>query len=418
VTLFIPDISHHQAGIDIQALKNQGAAALIARVGQGAGRRTNGAQYSTSQDREWPRHRDESRRVALPLVAYWYIGNLITPEENARLAEAWVGDKTIPWMLDHEDASGDGAFYCRTVEAFRARGLRVILGYVPNWYWSGAMGRSDLRCGPPLVNSRYSTASGTPAQIYAAAKGDSGNGWIDYGGRSTALWQFTNKASMAGKAIDCSAFRGTTAQLLSLINGSEDDDVSWTDNLSFTPPTGGDPIVYNAATWLMWTNWYANMIPSIVAVNAQILEAVTNDPNVTADTVKEALSTAVRDNMPTAEQVAAAQGEILEQLIRDVVPAEMADQVVVKLGEKLSAQVSAGDSTFTMPNLEGVNANDANAALHALGWTGQMTIQYGGTNDASRINTVVSQSPAAGATVGKNDSVVLAIPNQLTPDNG
>lgn len=342
MTLFIPDISHHQAGIDIQALANQGAAALIARVGQGAGRRTNGQQYGTTRDREWVRHRDEARRVGLPLVAYWYVGNLVTPDENARLAESWVGDKAIPWMIDHEDASGDGAFYCATVDAFRRRGLRVIWGYVPNWYWAGAMGRSDLRCGPPTVNSRYSTASGTPAQIYAAAGGDNGNGWINYGGQTTVLWQFTNKGGMAGKAIDVSAFRGTLPQLLQMINGSEADDVSWTDNLTFTPPKAPDgtqpaPITYNASTWLTWTNWYANMIPGIVATLGQVLQAVTDDEEVTADLVRATLDSAVAEHMPTAEQVAAAQGDLLEEIVRDVVPAEMADRIVQRLGEQLTA---------------------------------------------------------------------------------
>jgi hypothetical protein len=220
VTLFIPDISHHQAGIDIHALKMQGAAALIARVGQGAGRRTNGQNYGTTRDREWVRHRDEARRVGLPLVAYWYVGNLLSPADNALTAAQWVGDTSIPWMIDHEDASGNGAHYCATVEAFRRRGLRVILGYVPHWYWSGAMGRADLRCGPPLVNSRYSTAKGSPQAIYSSAGGDGGRGWVDFGGQTTIMWQFTNQASMAGRAIDCSAYRGSLDQLLALINGT------------------------------------------------------------------------------------------------------------------------------------------------------------------------------------------------------
>jgi hypothetical protein len=219
VTLFIPDISHHQAGISIEALRNEGAAALIARVGQGAGRRTNGQDYSTTRDREWVRHRDEARRVGLPLVAYWYSGNLITPEENARLAEAWAGDRTIPWMIDHEDASGSLALYCQVVEAFRRRGLRVILGYVPRWYWD-SQGRGDLSCGPPLVNSRYSTATGAPAAIYNGVGGDTGAGWSDFGGQDVLMWQFTNKGQMAGRPIDVSAYRGTRESLVELINGT------------------------------------------------------------------------------------------------------------------------------------------------------------------------------------------------------
>lgn len=237
MTLFIPDISHHQAGIDIHAMKAQGAAALIARVGQGAGRRTNGQNYGTTRDREWVRHRDESRRVGLPLVAYWYVGNLIGADKNARLAEAWVGDKAIPWMIDHEDASGSLTFYCQVVEAFRRRGLRVILGYVPRWYWDG-QGRGDLSCGPPLVNSRYSTATGTAASIYNGFGGDTGPGWADFGGQNVLMWQFTNKASMAGRAIDMSAFRGTLEELQTLISGKSEGDSMRNLFLSRQPSTG------------------------------------------------------------------------------------------------------------------------------------------------------------------------------------
>jgi hypothetical protein len=222
MTLFIPDISHHQAGINIQALRDQGAAALIARVGQAPGVTRAGKSYGLTQDREWIRHRNEARRVGLPLVAYWYVGNRMSANEQAATADNWCGDDSVPWMIDHEDASGDISFYRAVVAAFKARGLRVILGYVPKWYYD-AVGGGSLVPGPPIVNSRYSTASGTPAQIYAAAKGDAGNGWINYGGQTTQLWQFTNKAGMAGMAIDCSAFRGTREQLASLIGGSEEE---------------------------------------------------------------------------------------------------------------------------------------------------------------------------------------------------
>ena len=242
MTLFVPDISHHQAGISIEALSREGAAALIARVGQGAGRRTNGQSYATTRDREWVRHRDESRRVGLPLVAYWYVGNLISPDENARLAELWAGDKTIPWMIDHEDASGSLVLYCSVVEAFRRRGLRIILGYVPRWYWD-SQGRGDLSCGPPLVNSRYSNATGAPAAIYASMGGDGGNGWPDFGGQDVLLWQFTNKGQMAGRPIDVSAYRGTREQLHQLINGTpEEDPMKYV--LARRPAASGDPRVW------------------------------------------------------------------------------------------------------------------------------------------------------------------------------
>lgn len=220
MALFIPDISHHQAGISIQALKDEGAAALIARVGQAPGVTRAGKAYGLTQDREWVRHRNEARRVGLPLVAYWYVGNQMSANAQAATAASWVGDAAIPWMIDHEDASGDISFYRAVVAAFEARGLRVVLGYVPKWYYD-AVGGGSLKPGPPIVNSRYSTAKGSPARIYAAAKGDAGNGWTDFGNQKTVLWQFSSQATMAGRAIDCSAFRGTHQQLMDIIEGDD-----------------------------------------------------------------------------------------------------------------------------------------------------------------------------------------------------
>jgi lysozyme len=214
--LWVPDISHHQAGISIQGIEDAGAAALIARVGQGAGR-LGTTTYGTTRDREWARHRDEARRVGLPLVAYWYVGNLISAADNADLAKAWVGDTTIPWMIDHENASGNLAFYREVVAEFQERGLRVILGYVPRWYWSGTGGRAPLVPGPPLVNSAYRGGPGTAATIY---KQHNAADWSPYGGGNVLLLQFTNQAQMAGRKIDCSAFRGSKAELLALINGT------------------------------------------------------------------------------------------------------------------------------------------------------------------------------------------------------
>jgi lysozyme len=216
VVEYVPDISHHQAGINIQQMKNEGAAALIARVGQGAG--TSGTtHYGTTQDREWARHRDEARRVGLPLVAYWYVGCDISAAENARLARDWVGDTSIPWMIDHENASGSLTFYHSVLDEFTRAGLRVILGYVPHWYWSGAGKSAPLTPGPPLVNSAYRGGSGTAASIYQQHWASD---WNAYGGQNVALLQFTNQALYAGYKIDCSAFEGTHTQLMTLINGT------------------------------------------------------------------------------------------------------------------------------------------------------------------------------------------------------
>jgi lysozyme len=216
---WVPDISHHQAGISIQALRNEGAAALIARVGQGAGRRDNGKTYDTTRDREWVRHRDEAQRVGLDLVAYWYTGNLLTAADNAELAAEWVGDRAIPWMLDHEDASGSIDFYHEVLTEFDALGLDVIFGYLPRWYWSGH-GSASLTPGPPLVNSAYPDGAGTPAQIWGDGHLHQKN-FTSYGGQTVAMVQFTNQAQMAGYKIDCSAWPGSREELHAYITGAE-----------------------------------------------------------------------------------------------------------------------------------------------------------------------------------------------------
>lgn len=204
------DISHHQAGINLQQVKNEGFQYVIARVGQGAG-----GQYGTTQDREWRRHRDECRRVNLRLCAYWYIGNNISAWENARLCALWMGDNRIPVALDCEAGSGNIAFYREVLENFRRAGLWVNMSYIPRWYWQ-QVGSSSLAGLPPLWSSRYVNGSGTAAQLYP---GDSSTLWNNYGGNEVKILQFTSSAQVAGRTVDANAFKGNLAQLDALLFG-------------------------------------------------------------------------------------------------------------------------------------------------------------------------------------------------------
>jgi hypothetical protein len=217
---YIPDISHHQsnpttgARISITRMRDEGATAVIARVGQGAGLRRNGVDsYSTTRDRMWQTFLAEAKSIGFPILPYWYIGNRLSAADNAAIAADWVGDKSLKWMLDHEDASGDIAFYNAVLAAFEKRGLDVVLGYVPHWYWSIFGGGI---AGPPLVNSKYiNSRTGYASQIYGDGSAYASI-WSPYGGNQVALGQFTNQAQMAGWKIDCSAFRGTREQFFAL----------------------------------------------------------------------------------------------------------------------------------------------------------------------------------------------------------
>lgn len=315
MTLFIPDISHHQEDISIEGLVDDGATALIARVGQGAGRRGNGQTYGTTRDRTWARNLAQCQRLGLPIVPYWYVGNLLSAGENARLAAEWVGDTSLPWMLDFEDASGSIAFYREVLDAFARRGLRVILGYVPHWYWAGA-GKGSL-AGPPLVNSAYPGGAGTAAQIYGDGSVHAKN-WADYGDNHVALLQFTNRARMAGQEVDCSAFKGDRAGLLALINGitphEEDDD------MYFLARTSTDPRV-----------WLTNGLFKIHVVNEEhlnnIIWTATHPPEGIDRPVIQLVSTKVVTiddervfglDMATLPQIAAGVADLTARPVADV----------------------------------------------------------------------------------------------------
>lgn len=425
MTLFVPDISHHQAGIDIQALKNEGAAALIARVGQAAGRRTNGQQYGTTRDREWTRHRDEARRVGLPLVAYWYVGNLVTAEDNAALAASWVGDSGIPWMIDHEDASGSLAFYCQVVQAFRARGLRVILGYVPRWYWDGN-GRADLTCGPPLVNSRYSTASGNPANIYQGMGGDTGIGWQDYGGQDVVLWQFTSTGQMAGRPIDVSAFRGTQADLEQLINGTttrRDHDMLMT---ARQPSTGaivvGDGITRrhlptaDAVTNMQYILTKAGLdlanlgdVEDISTLGNDIgtaLGALADDETNIIQAVRDIVAA---DQSPTVA-ISPEQVQQLADAVVAAVPPQVAEavrQAFARAGAPEPVAVGA------MPNLRGLSTQQARESMPSL-WRGTLVDQPTGTTDPDDFGKIVAQSPSPGVPLAPDTYVSVWVATSIS----
>lgn len=208
MTLWGIDISQWQAGIDLQRVRDEGFEFVIARVGQGAG-----GKYGTTRDIEWIRHRDEANRLGLVLCAYWYVGDGISPDENAKLCASWMEDTSIPVILDCEDGSGDVNHFHATLDAFMARGMYVPLSYIPHWYWNN-LGSPSLAGLPPLWASRYVNGSGYASNLYP---GDNSDFWSGYGGNAVELLQFTNSAFVAGYHVDADAFRGTREQFINVV---------------------------------------------------------------------------------------------------------------------------------------------------------------------------------------------------------
>lgn len=220
MTLFGFDISHHQPHFDISRAKSEGFDFGIARIGQGAGRRLNGGNYGNTRDRAWLKHRYGLEKCFDIWCGYWYIGDLITPKENALLCKMWMGDPTVPVILDHEDGSGSINHFKATYEAFREAGIKVPFSYIPKWYWSNPrIGSPSLKGLPPLWSSRYVTGRGVASKLYP---GDSSTYWEGYGGNEVKLLQYSSSAHISNySSVDANAFRGSKKELESCIYGTE-----------------------------------------------------------------------------------------------------------------------------------------------------------------------------------------------------
>jgi hypothetical protein len=91
------------------------------------------------------------------------------------------------------------------MDGYAAKGGRVVLNYIPRWYWSGHWGAPSLRPleqrGAGLISSQYTSYS------------DSGPGWEPYGGVTPIIWQYTSTPR------DMNAFKGTIAELAAVFAG-------------------------------------------------------------------------------------------------------------------------------------------------------------------------------------------------------
>ena len=85
-------------------------------------------------------------------------------------------------------------------------------GYIPHWYWDG----QDTTFCDYLWQSHYLIGIGTPRSLYPRAPA---SWWDGYGGSPVSLLQFTSTGVVGGVAglVDCSAYRGTPAELRALV---------------------------------------------------------------------------------------------------------------------------------------------------------------------------------------------------------
>ena len=206
-TIFGPDISSYQAGLDLSRLA--AASFVIAKT-------TEGTYYTDADYQGWRR---QAANLGKPFVWYHFLsGEDLVAQVAHTMAN--LGDTSLPGMLDAEPAGNFHPTWGQIIgyiDAAHAAGLNLRLLYLPRWYWD-QIGRPDLSVLADrrvyLVSSSYPGGTGGPAALYP---GDGAAGWQSYGGAAPLLYQFTNQASDGGQPLDYNAFRGSLSQFLAYL---------------------------------------------------------------------------------------------------------------------------------------------------------------------------------------------------------
>lgn len=202
MTLFGPDISSYQHGINVRALIDQ---FVLAKA-------TEGTYYTDADYQGWRTQAASSRKL---FVWYHFLSGE-DPHAQVQHTIASIGDATLPGMLDFEPTGSFRPTLAQAlayIDAAHAGGLRLRLLYFPRWYWSqiGSPDLSPLTArGIGLVSSAYPGGSGYP--------GDNAPGWLPYGGVTPLLYQYTDSAIEGGQRVgDMNAYKGTAQQLAAFL---------------------------------------------------------------------------------------------------------------------------------------------------------------------------------------------------------
>lgn len=226
-TIFGPDVSYFQNGMSLARAKAEGMSFVILRTNDG-----------TFKDTCYASHYDDAKNAGLLIAAYAYIRN---PSEGTSIAAQVqttlqvMGNRNDPVWLDCETNAGLHVDHIREYKRrLEAAGVRVpgIYTYVPFWEGKVSPSEPDMSEFGYLWKAAYPGGTGTAAQVYSASGGDGSRNWTyPLGNRKPYLWQFTDRASIAGYQVDCNAFKGTEAELRAIFYGgsaatSEEDDMT------------------------------------------------------------------------------------------------------------------------------------------------------------------------------------------------
>lgn len=239
MTLRGPDIASYQENLNLLTLPD--ADFYLVKV-------TEGASYVDPYYGNWLA---QAKKSGKPFIWYHFATVADLPAAQAANMAAHVVDPSLPGMLDVETELGKSPsleLVCQIIDAAHAKGLRIKLLYLPKWYWQSVWGSPDLKPlrdrGVSLISSSYPGAAGTGLSQYEADGGDGGVGWQAYGGMEPAFWQYTDAANEQGQQVDYNAFRGTPADLATLLGEPAPDAVPGTTGVhrTLTQGAGGQDV--------------------------------------------------------------------------------------------------------------------------------------------------------------------------------
>lgn len=194
------DIASYQAGLSLPDVQAEGFAAVFVKC-------TDGVGYVDPYYAGWL-----ANHGSLAFLPYHYLEAGDSAAAQVAYFQAHVGFASKWVMLDVEAGSGNAVQVRAAVQAFKAAGYKVAL-YLPKWYWSeiGSPNMSGWGVDLLIASGYPSSAVGAASSIYAAS---GSSGWAAYGGLTPGIWQFTDKASVAGQSVDANAIAaGVLAQL-------------------------------------------------------------------------------------------------------------------------------------------------------------------------------------------------------------
>ena len=200
------DVSDNQAGLDLNRAFDQGYEFVTARCVIG-----------NYRDTRYPTFRDVAKARGKLFAAYVFPHTDVPWSTHAALTKEWIGDPSIPIMLDTEPDPAHGSrpptlADCQALTAaLRAEGLKVASFYSYD-YFARTLG-AVASLGLALVMANYGTnASGYGSALYP---GDTSPRWGPYVEGPVTLLQFGSNGVIDGYAgrVDLDAYRGTLAQL-------------------------------------------------------------------------------------------------------------------------------------------------------------------------------------------------------------